>query len=773
MNELDDVVVDFLVESKEGLDQLDRDLVALEERPQDRELLARIFRCAHTIKGTCGFLDFRKLERVTHAGENLLSRLRDGQLALNDEITSGLLAMVDAIRAMLGAIEASGSDGDNDYAALVENLGRLLEGAAAPAPVVTEAPALASEAAASAAVPAPSDSAAAPAGAVAAPRAEAVARAEAPLAAAASAPAAKPAAPTANDEADAAHTSDAAGANESIRVSVALIDKLMNQVGELVLARNEILQTARKSTDAQHAASTQRLNLITSELQEGVMRMRMQPIDGVLSKFPRLVRDLSKSLGKRVRLEMDGRNTELDKTLIEAIKDPLTHLLRNSLDHGVEKPEVRSAVGKPEEGRIGLRAYHESGRVIIEISDDGGGIDAARIEAKAIEKGLITPFEAERLSERQRLELIFLPGLSTAEKVTNVSGRGVGMDVVRTNVEKMGGQIEIQSRIGKGTTLRIQIPLTLAIVPALIISCGGLRYAIPQANLVEVVRVAGDESRDRVENLGGAPVFRLRGALLPLIYLTRVLELESAREGEDQSVNIVVLQSEGSRFGLVVDYVIDSQEIVVKPLGAQLKGISAFSGATILGDGQVALILDVPGLSQQAHAVAERRDRAASDAEAALRAGGAERQPLLLVRQRDDSRLLIPLDSVARLERLAGNSVETLGGTGVVQYRGEILPLVHVSSLLPERRELPRGEGAVVDDGALNVVVVSSVEGQVGLVIGEILDVVEESLVLQRSATRPGVRGSMIVDGRVTELLDLAFLLEHSGVFAGSRGIAA
>ncbi len=706
MIELDEIVRDFLTEAKEGLDQLDRDLVALEARPADRELLAQIFRAVHTIKGTCGFLDFRKLERLTHAGENLLARLRDGELALTAELTSGLLAMVDAIRAMLVAIEATGSDGDADFAPLVAELARLLEGrprAAAPA-----------------------------------------------LASSAPAPAAEP----------------AAARNESIRVSVALIDRLMNQVGELVLARNEILQCARSDTDPARAATTQRLNLITSELQEGVMQMRMQPIDAVLSKFPRLVRDVAKDLGKRVRLEMDGRHTELDKTLIEAIRDPLTHLLRNAIDHGIERPAERSARGKPEEGRIGLRARHESGRVIIEVSDDGGGIQVAQIRARAIAQGLLPAADAELLSERQLLELVFLPGLSTAETVTKVSGRGVGMDVVKTNVEKLCGEIEIQSQPGRGTTVRIRIPLTLAIVPALVVAAGGLRFAIPQANLVEVVRAAGDRSHARVEDLGGAPVFRLRGQLLPLVQLSRVLESEPEREPRERPLDMVVLECDGRRFGLGVDAVIDSQEIVVKPLGAQLKGIAAYSGATILGDGQVALILDVPGLAQQARALSEQRPRGDAGSAAPAQEVRRDRQPLLLVRQPDDSRLLIPLDSVARLERLRESAVEQVGASGAVQHRGRILPLVRIGELLPERRALPRRPAADADpqDGALSVVVVESDGLRVGLVIGEILDVVEQSLELELAPTRAGVRGSLIVAGRITELLDLAWVLEQSRV---------
>ena len=413
--------------------------------------------------------------------------------------------------------------------------------------------------------------------------------------------------------AEQAEARGSAVSDSTIRVDVGLLDKLMNLVGELVLARNQVLQFTSQSADSAFLATSQRLNLITTELQGSVMKTRMQPIGNVWSKLPRVVRDLAAACGKEVRLEMEGKETELDKTIIEAIKDPLTHIVRNSVDHGIERPETRVERRKPAEGCLKMRAYHEGGQVIIEITDDGGGIDCERVKQKALQRALITPEQAARMSDHEALYLIFLPGFSTAEKVTNVSGRGVGMDVVKTNIERIGGTVDLQSQPGKGTTLKIKIPLTLAIIPALIVTSGGDRFAIPQVSLLELVRLEVEQASQQIEFIHGAPVYRLRGQLLPFAYLNRELRLNDADDDglkpSVEATTIVVLQADGHPFGLVVDEINDTEEIVVKPLGKQLKGVASFAGATIMGDGRVALILDVLGLAQRAGVVAEVRDR--------------------------------------------------------------------------------------------------------------------------------------------------------------------
>ena len=606
-----DVIREFLVESHENLSRLDQEIVELEKHPKDLELLASIFRTFHTIKGTCGFLAFSTLETITHQAENLLSQLRDGARELNPSLVSLILETVDATRKVLASLEESGEEGPERFEALTLRLRAAAEvPAAAPSFLVT-------------ALDAPSP--------------------------ATTAPQAQPAAEPVPGE-DAAKSSAVADAN--IRVAVGLLDKLMDLVGELVLTRNQILQYNNDREDAALNATSQRLNLITSELQEGVMKTRMQPIGMVWNKLPRVVRDMAVALNKQIRLEMDGAETELDRTIIEAIKDPLVHLVRNSCDHGIESPEVRVRSGKPPEGKLALRAYHEGGQVNIEISDDGAGIDVVRVKRKAVEKGILRPELAEKLSDREALNLIFQAGFSTAQTITNVSGRGVGMDVVKSHIEKIGGVVDLLSRPGEGATVKIKIPLTLAIIPGLVITSGnqrsaprlgagsGERFVIPQVSLVELIRLEDQIASSQIELIHGTPVYRRRGSLLPIAYLNDILDLEPAREGT--ATNIVVLQAEDRQFGLVVDGINDTQEIVVKPLGKQLKGLSVYAGATIMGDGRVALILDVLGIGQRSGVLSESREQTRAASEQKTQAG-VEQQRLLLFRAGSFERIAVPL----------------------------------------------------------------------------------------------------------------------------------
>ncbi len=698
-DELDDVVRDFLVESHENLDQLDRDLVALEQDPTAAPLLASIFRTIHTIKGTCGFLGFGKLEAVTHAGESLLARLRDGELVLDAEITTALLALVDAVRSVLRAIEATGAEGVEDYGALIETLQRLQHGR-------RDVP--------SAAEPAP--------------------------------------APAASADPDGRH----GVAETSIRVDVGLLDRLMNLAGELVLARNQIVQCGTTHTDPVLLAASQRLSLVTSELQSDIMKTRMQPIDTLWSKLPRVVRDLAVTCGRQVRLEMEGRETELDKTIIEAIKDPLTHLVRNAVDHGVEPAAARVAAGKPAEGRIVLRAFHEGGQVNIEIADDGAGLRVDRIRERAVARGLVTADQAARMSDREAAQLIFLPGFSTAEQVTSISGRGVGMDVVKTNVEKIGGTVDVVSVPGHGTTFKVKIPLTLAIIPALVVTAGGERFAIPQVSLVELVRIEAARRAGAIEHVGDAPVYRLRGQLLPLVFLDAALGLESAAPAAERAVNVVVLHADERQFGLVVDEVTDTEEIVVKPLGKHLAALDAFAGATIMGDGRVALILDVLGLARRAGVVTGDRGRTVVDAEAGDAPPTGRREPMLVFALRGGRRMAMPLALVARLEELPRAAVERSGGREVLQYRGGILPLVHLADVLgvpADGAEPPATMPVVVhDDGTRSV----------GLVVARILDVVDEEIAVREGGGAPGIAGSVVLQGRVTDLLDVQAVLPRA-----------
>jgi two-component system chemotaxis sensor kinase CheA len=832
MEAIDEIVAEFLVESHENLDQLDRDLLALEQNPGSREVLASVFRTIHTIKGTSGFLAFHRLEKLTHVGENLLSRLRDGRIELTEERTTALLKMVDSVRALLRNIEQANTEGDGDDSELIGVLSSLLEdGAPPPAPApAAAAPAAAAPEPEPAPEPAPvaetpqagAEDAAKPAAArrsskrraskTAAPAAQAAPSTE-PATVTAPAPVTQQAAPpqigevlveagaTTPDAVEIArmeqdlgdkrpigsilvdHGSTTPAAVEtaletqdarrsvvdsSVRVDVELLDSLMRLVGELVLARNQLVsrlddnsgQTGDNTKDSSLARSAQRLSLVTSELQEQVMKTRMQPVDAVWSKMPRVVRDLARTCGRHVRLEMEGRETELDRSVLEAIKDPLTHLVRNAVDHGIESDEVRAAHGKPAEGVLKLRAYHEAGQVHLEIIDDGAGIDPQKIAAKAIERGIVTQAQLAQMTPREIMHLIFLPGFSLAAAITNVSGRGVGMDVVKTRIEAIGGSVDVSSKVGIGSVFRLTIPLTLAIIPALTIGCAGRRYAVPQVSVLELVRLSGEHARGGIELISGAPVYRLRDMLLPLVRLDEQLGLMPIGSGEletppstvgaggvlagERGGFIVVLHAEQQRFGLVVDDVLDTQEIVVKPLGRHLKGIPVYAGATILGDGTVVLILDAATLARRSNVLANAGGAATEDTGAAVELV----DPVLVVEIAQGRRAAIPLEMVTRLEEIQSDSIEHVGGREVVQYRGHIMPLVRLSNLLG-------AYGEPSSDGGVQLVVYTRGERSVGFVVDRILDIATERVGTRSDIDDTALVGSVVVGDKVVELLDV------------------
>ncbi len=744
MNQDDEIISQFLTESLENLDLLDRELVQLEQDPGAQSLLSSIFRTVHSIKGSAGFLAFKKLEAIAHTGESLLSLMRDGKVRLEETRTTGLLAMVDAIRQQLNHVSESGSEGSEHLGALIEALGLLKDDStlAAAASQLAQLGLDRKELAQSArpvmvpevATTTVADSVPPPSAHSAATVANAfIGRVEA------TEPKAAAAGPARLPGEESKHV------DPRIRVDVGLLDRLMNLVGELVLARNQLLQHASKSQDESLIGTCQRLNLIAAELQEGVMKTRMQPIDNVWSKFPRIVRDLARACGKEVSLEMDGNSTELDKTIIEAISDPLTHLVRNAIDHGLETPTQRLAAQKHRGGTLSLRAFHEGGRVNIDVADDGRGIDADRIRAKAIERGLLTPEAARMMSHHDLVNMIFAPGFSTAEVVTNVSGRGVGMDVVKNNIERIGGTVDVETRLGQGTAIRIKIPLTLAIIPALVVGAGGELFAIPQVNLMELVRLDTEQAKKALEYIHGVPVFRLRGTLLTLIELSQVLGLEV---NVHDDVHIVVLQADDRQFGLLVDSINDTEEIVVKPLNRELKGLNVYAGATIRGDGRVALILDVVGLAERA-AIGATERRAGLRTGTEAKAGQVtETERLVLFRSGAGTHMALPLNSVARLEEFPRSIVELVGSQEVVQYRGEIMPLVHLSEMFGG----PRGTAEL-----LQVVVHTGETGSIGFVVDKIEDIVESEIGVQsRDGGRRGVMGARVVQGHVTELLDAA-----------------
>ncbi|MFI7586941.1 chemotaxis protein CheW [Spongisporangium articulatum] len=799
MEAVDEIVAEFLVESHENLDQLDTDLLALEQEPGSRELLGSVFRTIHTIKGTSGFLAFHQLEQLTHVGENLLSRLRDGKIQLTEERSTALLSMVDAVRGLLATIEQTGGEGDGDHSALTAQLGALLEDddSAAPAAASPAAPAPGAEGAADV-VPEPAPEAQSePEPAPLIP-----AQATGPTPAAEKKPEAQPAPkPDAKPDAKA----PAAGEEEpgearrsvvdsSVRVDVDLLDSLMRMVGELVLARNQLVSELDDAKDTGLGRSAQRLSLVTSELQEQVMKTRMQSVDAVWSKLPRVVRDLARQCGRQVRLEMQGRDTELDRSVLEAIKDPLTHLVRNAIDHGIESPEARVAAGKGPEGQLTLRAYHEAGQVHLEIIDDGKGIDPGVIGAKALERELVTQSQLDRMTSREIIQLIFLPGFSTAGQVTNVSGRGVGMDVVKTRIEGIGGSVDVTSAVGAGSTFRLTIPLTLAIIPALTIGCHGRRYAVPQVSVLELVRLAGDHARGGIEMISGAPVYRLRGTLLPLVRLDEQLGLvpvgshdqsheeplehdepvaadgegepldaaEQLQSTEERGGYIVVLQAEQHRFGLVVDDVLDTQEIVVKPLGRHLKGLPLYAGATILGDGSVVLILDATTLARHANVLTN-----AANAEATDVVDGVEQiDPVLVVEVAGGRQAAIPLDMVTRLEEIPNAAVERVGGREVTQYRGHIMPVARLSNVLGAY-----GMGEEERD-TVPLVVYTRGARSVGFAVERIVDIATERAGTRSDIDGEALLGSVVVGERVVELLDVraAVLAADPGFYSENGG---
>ena len=934
VDEMGDIVQEFLVESHENLDQLDRDLVALEADPGSRDLLSSIFRTIHTIKGTSGFLAFNRLEKVTHVGESLLARLRDGAQSMTPQTTDALLRMVDCVRELLATIEETGSDGsglgdDSDLepvisavTACIDNgdgpaapteatpAGAAVEAAAAEAASVAvaavEAAAVEAAATAAAAVeeaaivavagpdatdpgvvvavtgiveppmeedesdaadadavaaapakpasrrgkakaaprsrarkaePTPEPAAAAdpgdpldpvgagdpgdpvypvdpvdpvdPVGAVGAvaeeteagatepatvvvsiptealpadlvkppaaqagaPAAQAGAPAARPAAHAApapptAAPAAQPAAPAAPAQPAGPRPAPPAGgraqssgehapdggegtrrsiADSSIRVDVDLLDTLMRLVGELVLTRNQLVRAIGEVADPAMNRTGQRLNLITSELQESVMKTRMQAIDNLWAKLPRVVRDLSGALGKQVRLAMEGRETELDRSLLEAVKDPLTHLVRNAVDHGIEGPDERRAKGKDPEGVLTLRAYHEGGHVIVEVCDDGAGIDPGRIADVAVNRGIVTREQLALMDKAEILMLVFRPGFSTAKMVTNVSGRGVGMDVVKTNIERIGGAVAVESVLGEGTTWRLTIPLTLAIIQALTVECGPQRYVILQVAVHELVYLDGQGGRV-IEHAMGAPVYRLRGKLLPLVHLDRTLEVNSHHDGADRDVYVAVLQAEGRRFGLVVDRVLNTEEVVVKPLSARFKDVGVYAGATLLGDGAVALILDVASLARRAHLAADKIERAQPQQDTTRTAAVATVDRLLIAGV-GERRVAIPLDMVTRLEEFPVERIERVGNREVVQYREQILPVLRLAHLL--------GTYPAEDGSTVPVIVYTERGRSVALAVDKILDIVEDVLESRSDVGDDALLGSAVIQQRVTELLDV------------------
>ncbi|MGV8997323.1 MAG: hybrid sensor histidine kinase/response regulator [Parvibaculaceae bacterium] len=871
---MDDLLKEFLAETQEALEMLDSELVELEQRPGDPQLLGSIFRIMHTIKGTCGFLGLPRLETVAHAAEDVLGRIRDGELVITAQGVSLVLSALDRIKELIDALGQLGEEPKGTDEDIIDDLHLLASGklpvegaddeefaaeATAEAVAVDESrlPGIyqrvggaavfdtAAESACTELLSVTSDHAdaetemlnlqfalagafasalsgkagasddidgviaglvsngwsgselqllreefgkalgelevaeedvavvlsrfkveGAPVAATNAPlvlddiledekiaEVEVVAPKAAPQAVAK--PAAKKAvAPKAEKIEDADVSSAAAAVQaqpQTLRVNINVLENLMNMVSELVLTRNQLLQTLRGFTDSPFSAPLQRLNQVTTELQESVMQTRMQPIGNAWSKLPRLVRDLTQELGKKIELVMTGADTELDRQILESIKDPLTHMVRNSADHGLELPEERREAGKAECGRIVLNARHEGGHILVEVSDDGRGLPTSRIRAKVIQNGLATEAQLEGMTEQQIQQFIFRAGFSTAAAVTSVSGRGVGMDVVRTNIEKIGGVIEFVSREGLGSRFIIKIPLTLAIVSALIVECGGERFAMPQSSVIELVRISKNSAKG-VELINGHPVYRLRDRLLPLVALNEMLGLEGKPEGEGKGneLYVVVAQVGSFVFGIIVDRVFDTEEIVVKPASRTLRHISLFSGTTILGDGSVIMILDPNGISAATSEAAH--EAAAEDKVATATSNRHETVSMLVFKAGAGGNKAVPLSLIARLEEADLSKAEFAGERTVIQYRGGLMPLVGFDGL------------PAVREGQHPILVFAEGDRMCGLVVDEVVDIVEGSLDLQlvSGGSEAGLLGSSIIDGKSTDVIDTVHYLRQS-----------
>jgi len=795
---LKELLDEFVTETGESLVKLEQDLMSYENHTDDPQTLNRIFRVIHTVKGSGGSLALSKTEALTHEGEQLLHLIREEQKEMDEPTISLMLEVVDALRDVLFNLQSSNAEGDVDFSELCKRIRShyriLSEGVPEEASEV-ERPS--EEARSDAESQGGSESKENEENSesifglgedsseveIISPEAyegegmtwglfddasdektknsektkkpnQAPNKTDSERTASESQNAKLS---VKNPKADITDVSSKPEVSESsIRVEIKQLDNLMALVGELVLTRNQLVQKSVDIKDQNLDQSVVHLDHITSELQQEMMKTRMQPIGNAWTKLPRIVRDLAKSLGKKVRLELDGSDTELDRSLIEAIKDPLLHIVRNSIDHGLESPEERKNSNKDEEGLLYISAYHESGQVNIDITDDGRGVDLNRVKEKALENGLLSQAELDRLSDRETLNLIFQPGFSTAEQVSNVSGRGVGMDVVRSNIEKIGGSVEIQSDKAVGTNLKLKIPLTLAIIPALIVKSAGERFAISQMSLQELVRLEGDEIDQKVEDLYDTKVYRLRGNIIPIVFLSEVLKIGDANDAlQSEALNIVVLQSEGKMFGLVVDEIYDSEEIVVKPLSSQLGRLSCFSGATIMGDGQVALILDAQGIGSYSKAFEQRHDDRIHEHSSEIGTDANDVQAMLIFNAAEGARMAVPLIDVNRIEDVPASKLESIRGQLKVQHRGKILKLVHLSQYVPG---INRFETNNLE--ALSVIVFSDEKRTVGLIVKDVLDIVNETAMIQETSKTDFIKGSTPLGGKVTELLDVGRILE-------------
>lgn len=829
-----ELLSDFVVEANEGLAEIESDLLAIEEAGVniDSDLVNKVFRAIHSIKGAAGFLALKTVEQLSHSMENVLSQIRGRTLIPTGPIVDRLLKGADTLKRMINDIENSNSYDVSEHVTALKAIVAgerpptepITPSVAAPSATPVTSPQKISVTADVVAVHAAKgefvfltswdpaqdpqaqdagqllkrlsdvgavlaksldDTPALPttesfqiivatilsadqfagffeipvecvtpyaADVVEAPQTAPARMDTSPAHVAEVVPTPQPTAEAISPDKNPTTIPVAAAAahvDTNIRVSVGVLDRLMNLAGELVLSRNQLLQTlVTRDTRALESVGN-RIDQVTTELQETIMQTRMQPVGNVLNKFTRIVRDMSQTLGKQAQLEIEGKDVELDKTIIESIGDPLTHLIRNAMDHGLELPEARAKTGKNPTGTIRLQAMHQEGKVLLIVADDGAGIDPHKLKRKAVEKGVITADAAQAMSDREAVQLIFAPGFSTAEKVTAVSGRGVGMDVVKTNFEMLGGVVEIDTTVGVGTTITVRLPLTLAIIPSLIASCQGHRYAVPQGNIRELVRVRADEYHEKIGRVNQAEVLRLRGKLLPLVRLTNVV----TPNGEDPSLerqifNIIVIETGRLQFGLVVDRLHDSEEIVVKPLGRHLKSIGFLAGATVLGDGQIALILDAAGLAARAGLNTSEQAAARDSLQGESDEIPRETIQSLVFSNHPSEYFAVPMSVVARIERIRADQIDSVAGQQILQYRGGTLTLLTLEDHIRAKRR--------AEQDRLYVVVFRHGKREIGLIAPEVVDIREYDAEMDTVTFRePGVLGSLVVDGRTIRFLEV------------------
>jgi len=761
-----EILAAFLTESNEGLDSIEQQFMDLEADPGDQEILGSIFRAVHTIKGSCGFLGLDRLEKVAHAGENLLGKLRSTFYPADADIISLLLETTDALKEYIVGLEADGNEPELDHSALIRRLSaaeKLIDALSAspstdgnrekaekiqepPQKKPTVEPEETPEAqgivkiddepeqileaepvAAAENLPDPE-----PEGQGSPPQRSA------PMAVKQGKKASSPAVRKASKQAS-------RPASATIRVDLGLLDSMMNQVSELVLSRNRLMQLTVQSGDNALIGTSRDINHITEQLQGQLLRTRMQPISTIWGTVPRVVRDIGKQLNKRIRVVMEGQETELDRTILAALKDPLTHIIRNSCDHGIETPDVRSGAGKGAEGTLHLEAAQESGFIIITIKDDGGGIDAERVKAKAVNMGVITQDQAASMSHKAGLQLIFNAGLSTAEKVSNFSGRGVGMDVVRTEIEKVGGTIDLSSEVGQGTVLKIRIPLTLAIITAMIVGCGEHRFAIPQMNVQELLSAHHDSEHWRT--IAGQSFFRLRGQLLPVMKLDETLRI--AQPGSDQQRSIVVVNIGDRQMGVAVDTIYGSEEIVVKPLGIHFQHLDIYGGCSILGDGRIVPILECNGLGRLMHLSQEAE--AAQGMLGGKEATENQRLQHIIVFIHNEQRYAIPMVLVERLECFDPGQIESSGGREILQYRDKLIPVLRWGAVIDRPSS--------VEQDKLFCLILSDDCKRLCLQVDEIDEIMEIPMDIRMDSSHPFFLGTAVIHDKATEVVDVSEII--------------